>query len=52
MVGVGEEDLKQKEKAQLNFTAEHDKEKTGFSGSSALLQTFNITRVGGGGALT
>ena len=33
MVGVGEEDLKQKEKAQLNFTAEHDKEKTGFSGS-------------------
>ena len=30
MVGVGEEDLKQKEKAQLNFTAEHDKEKTGF----------------------
>lgn len=37
MVGVGEEDLKQKEKAQLNFTAEHDKEKTGFylGGSSA-----------------
>lgn len=30
MVGVGEEDLKQKENAQLNFTAEHDKEKTGF----------------------
>ena len=24
MVGVGEEDLKQKENAQLNFTAEHD----------------------------
>ena len=30
MVGVSEEDLKQKENAQLNFTAEHNKEKTGF----------------------